>query len=92
VEKALAQLDAVPPKLAALADELERAGPYHDATAETARKTALEYVRARLKQVELTSRCLREGEAWTKQDEKELVKQNESVNEWRRKWQDLLEK
>jgi rhomboid protease GluP len=88
-EKVAAELEKVQGPLAALGAELEKIGPYRGEQAETARTTALEYVRARLEQVKLTAACLRAGEHCTRSDEKQIDQQQGIVQEWRKKFKDL---
>jgi rhomboid protease GluP len=91
-EKVAADLERVQGPLAGLAAELEKTGPYRGEQAETARTTALQYVRARLEQVKLTAECLRACERCTRSDEKQITQQQETAQELRKKWNDLLER
>lgn len=90
VEQVLAELGGQRDALSQLADALARSGPYRDADIEEARQAALSYVRARARLLELSERCLREGERWTADDEKILTEQIEKVAESRRAWEELL--
>jgi rhomboid protease GluP len=92
VEQAFSGLADHIAALNALADALGRAGPYRDAAVEEARQTGREYVLARARLFELAEKCLRAGDQWTPEDEKTLAEQNDKVAEWRRAWEDLLEK
>jgi membrane associated rhomboid family serine protease len=91
VEKSSRAAEQTGRKLAALADGLEEAGPYGNATVETARKTAQRYAAARAVLLTAAARCLRAGDKWTPEDEAALQKQADAVAELRQEWEKLVE-
>ena len=70
--------------LSKLADDLSHAGPYEDETAEDARQTALDFVKAAHDLTAAAARCLREGEAWKPEDEAKYTKMTELSKQWQK--------
>ena len=67
-----------------LADDLSHAGPYEDETAEDARQTALDFVKAAHDLTAAAAHCLREGEAWKPEDEAKYTKMTELSKQWQK--------
>jgi hypothetical protein len=71
------------PKLASLAGQLDRTGPYEDVEVEEARKTARDYIRARAELFRHAERRLRRGEKWTVADERQEAEVDRLEGRWR---------
>jgi membrane associated rhomboid family serine protease len=70
---------------------LRHSGPYTDAPVEAARVRCLALMLARLKVYESTVRCLVAGDNWTKDDQKGLDEQQQSLQEANQRFRALLD-
>jgi membrane associated rhomboid family serine protease len=79
VEKAIADLSKQKTALDEAVGRLAKAGPYHSARAEEERQAKQQQLEDLMKLLDLSERCLRQGEAWTERDERALEEQQDRV-------------
>jgi membrane associated rhomboid family serine protease len=91
VESVLTLLAEQQRELNALADRLDRAGPYGSEEAEIARQTGRDYVRAGAELFALADHILRLGEQWTDKDRQALRRQQSKINQLHEDWNKLFE-
>ncbi|HTU92754.1 MAG TPA: rhomboid family intramembrane serine protease [Gemmataceae bacterium] len=91
VEAVLPILNEQQRELNALAEKLDRAGPYVSHEAEEARQIGGEYVRAIAEWFAEAEHLLRVGEKRTDKDRQALRQKQEKVEDMRRQWNDLFE-
>ena len=81
-DRAKRDFDEARDGLSRLADDLSRAGPYEDDTAENARQVALEFVEAARDFTATAAKRLREGDEWKPEDEAKYTKMTELSRNW----------
>src|SRR5262249_32953452 len=91
VEKAIPALGEARAKLQEAVEVVARAGPFVSPDMENARNVRRELLQEEVKLFELREKCLREGAAWTPEQEEELRDQRGRVEEAAQRWQALLQ-
>jgi rhomboid protease GluP len=91
VEDRIARLKTQQPKLKGLADELDKAGPYKDRLADSARNKAAELLRERATLLRMFQAALEDKKQWTETEPAEGIGQQKVVNELTKEWQKLAD-
>lgn len=90
VEAALPILGEQQRELSALAEQLDRAGPYVSRQAEEARQVGQDYVRSMAEWFAFAEHLLQLGDKRTDKDRHALRKHEETVEDLREQWEDLF--
>lgn len=91
VTRALETLTRLKALLGKLEKSFSQAGPYADEAVEEARQKGLSYTRTRMRLLDLAERCLREKDRFTRQDDKILEEQENSVARLKSEWEALFD-